>query len=584
ASILRRHSLPANLVRPNFSKKVTFSCVDLYHFDRLQGFTCVPSQGGSTLGMATKHFVKEIFTVNEHQRHRRQQRNAALLRFCLDGKLLLSLQHFRMLERKVERAKHAQLNEVVQSPVDAVLPSDYLHNNETRENCISNAIEDTCFGIRTSSPPQPSVTFEVKQNASLEEVDHSLKRRLQDSPQYDASSEATSKEDDHEDLSFLESIEDYYFLQPLPVKKRRVLLRRAGLEKIDGTEKSECQAIRISRTQCGCTCSNGVCDPKSCQCSKNGITCQVDRLNFPCSCVSPHHCRNPAGRIEFNPVRVKTHYLHTRMRLEMERQREEERQQNAEFSTSIHTRSGVSPKNILSGTSCNNDKEGAVAGTDIVSSNSRSCMSCEPATAHSRSNESMQYKHVSFFESPEESEAFLAELNTTPQGSCRDCQNDPYVQVLIRELTQREPCLQAVQESSGAELAGGGTAGPDLSNSLNMHAEGEECVNKKMLDGNLAFEQGSFVVGSLYVKQTAPTKDALFEDTLVAQTHTQSVEPPLTPRSVELEGVRTGCGDTDPPTPMLAFSGASSVGPVQSSPPPRPPSANSPSMYEVVTA
>ncbi|VDL96447.1 unnamed protein product [Schistocephalus solidus] len=350
--------------------------------------------------------------------------------------------------------------------------------------------------------------------------------------------------------------------------------------------------------------------------------------------------------------------------------------------------------------------------------------SCESANSLSRANEAIHpsrpYKHASF-ESPEESEAFLAKLNTTPQGSCRDCQNDPYVQVLIQELAQREPCLQSVQESSFVEPMGV-APGPDLSNLLNVNAE-QEGVDKKMLDRNLAFEQGSFVADSVYANQTDTTKDAIIANTL-AQTHAQSllettannkssldviaaddeeedeeeegeeeeaeeeeegedaaetntelqasgyeaeilpsggravtllsfydsivkqhppreserrspqltpsclspspqqvcrlepiaslfhplnspcatssveagllihpengslkiVESPLTPRAVEFEGVRNGCGDNDPPTAMLAFSGTSSTGPVQPSPPARPPSANSPSMYEVVTA
>ncbi|KAL7063802.1 hypothetical protein AAHC03_05529 [Spirometra sp. Aus1] len=663
--------------------------------------------------MATKHFVKENFTVTEHQRHRRQQRNAALLRFCLDGKLLLSLQHFRMLERKVESAKPIQPKEVPQTVVEALLPSESLHNDETKENGISTAAEGTCSGMQDSSQHQSSVTCEVKQDVSLDEIDHSLKRRLHESPLQRTSSDISSKDDESEDLNFLESIEDYYFLQPLPVKKRRVLLRRAGLEKIDGTEKSECQAIRISRTQCGCTCANGVCDPQSCQCSKNGITCQVDRLNFPCTCVSPHHCRNPAGRIEFNPVRVKTHYLHTRMRLEMERQREEKRQRSTELCASTHVRSGVSPENLLSGTSCNNDKnvlEGALKGADMVSSNSRpfaSSESLEPASSLSNgaAQPSVSYNQAPFFGSPEESEAFLAELNTTPQGSCRDCQNDPYVHVLIQELSQREPCLQTVQDSSSAEPVEV-NPGPDLFNPLSVNAE-QECANNKMLDGNLAFEQGSFV-GSVYTNQTDSIKDATFENAL-AQTHAQSFleatvnqEPSLdvvdaedeededeneaaetntrlqasdyeaellspdgqavsllsfydsivrqntpreserrslqltsscstspqqacrlepiaslfhpfnspcaspsvetgsllqpdnvplktveslpTSRAVEFEGVHTSSGDSCPLAPMLTFNGAASMGPVQPSSPARPPSANSPSMYEVVTA
>lgn len=32
-------------------KSVSFDGVTVYYFPRVQGFTCVPSQGGSTLGM-----------------------------------------------------------------------------------------------------------------------------------------------------------------------------------------------------------------------------------------------------------------------------------------------------------------------------------------------------------------------------------------------------------------------------------------------------------------------------------------------------------------------------------------------------
>ena len=95
-----------------------------------------------------------------------------------------------------------------------------------------------------------------------------------------------------------------------------------GLSSIDPSEKYECAAIRKSRTECGCTCASGLCDPQSCECALNGIPCQVDRESFPCACLSPGHCSNPEGRVEFNPVRVRTHYLHTRMRID-EEEREE---------------------------------------------------------------------------------------------------------------------------------------------------------------------------------------------------------------------------------------------------------------------
>ena len=42
---------------------------------------------------------------------------------------------------------------------------------------------------------------------------------------------------------------------------------------------------------------------------------QVDRLSFPCGC-SRDGCQNPNGRIEFNPARVRSHYLHIFRRLQ----------------------------------------------------------------------------------------------------------------------------------------------------------------------------------------------------------------------------------------------------------------------------
>lgn len=50
------------------------------------------------------------------------------------------------------------------------------------------------------------------------------------------------------------------------------------------------------------------------------VSLQVDRMSFPCGC-SRDGCGNLAGRIEFNPLRVRTHYLHTIMKLDLEKRR-----------------------------------------------------------------------------------------------------------------------------------------------------------------------------------------------------------------------------------------------------------------------
>ena len=126
---------------------------------------------------------------------------------------------------------------------------------------------------------------------------------------------------DAEDLdSSFSDMEDMYFLQPLTTRQRRRMLKIAGVGNIDMTEMLECNGIRSSREICGCDCRM-ICDPKTCLCSLAGIKCQVDRMSFPCGCTK-EGCSNPFGRVEFNPLRVRMHLLHTLMRHEIQRKKE----------------------------------------------------------------------------------------------------------------------------------------------------------------------------------------------------------------------------------------------------------------------
>lgn len=72
-------------------------------------------------------------------------------------------------------------------------------------------------------------------------------------------------------------VDDCFFLQPLPTKRRRALLRASGIARIDAREKAELRTIRLSREECGCDCRL-YCDPRHCGCSQAGIKCQVKRL------------------------------------------------------------------------------------------------------------------------------------------------------------------------------------------------------------------------------------------------------------------------------------------------------------------
>ncbi|XP_078519324.1 cysteine/serine-rich nuclear protein 1 [Lissotriton helveticus] len=149
--------------------------------------------------------------------------------------------------------------------------------------------------------------------------------------------------DDDIDVNNIE-VEEGFFLQPFPAKKRRALLKAVGVKKIDKEEKRELHNIRLSREDCGCDCQE-FCEPETCSCSIAGIKCQMDHTSFPCGC-SKDGCGNREGRIEFNQARVQTHHIHTIMKLELE-QKQQSEETPMEHDPSFHDRLhpfGVSPE------------------------------------------------------------------------------------------------------------------------------------------------------------------------------------------------------------------------------------------------
>jgi len=198
-------------------RRVEFQDVTVYNFKRRQGYVCVPSQGGNTLGMEDDHYGVEVFTIDEHASERRKESREAMLRGDSEG-------------------------------------------------------------------PSTSIMSEPTSHGDQE---------------------------DEEDYTSI--------LIPVDSKERRVVLRRAGVTEIDVKEKEECRELRTSRQACGCTCQL-YCLPDSCGCAKEGIKCQVDRPGFPCSCTA-EGCLNKTGRLEFNPVKVRTHFVRTIMRTRLEEAR-----------------------------------------------------------------------------------------------------------------------------------------------------------------------------------------------------------------------------------------------------------------------
>ena len=96
---------------------------------------------------------------------------------------------------------------------------------------------------------------------------------------------------------------------PIPLKARRKLLRISGVKRILKQEEDDCMQLRLSRIICGCNCGD-ICYPETCQCSLNGIGCQVDYGRFPCSCL-PNGCQNFNGRKQYDPSTIEKHYSET---------------------------------------------------------------------------------------------------------------------------------------------------------------------------------------------------------------------------------------------------------------------------------
>ncbi|XP_068429234.1 cysteine/serine-rich nuclear protein 3 isoform X2 [Clinocottus analis] len=223
------------------TRRVHFENVTVYYFSRRQGFTSVPSQGGSTLGMSNRHSWIRQYSLGE----------------------------FAVEQERIHR--------------------DMLRDHLKEEKLNSIKLKLTKNGTVESEEANTLTTEDIS--------------------------------DDDIDLDNTE-VDEYFFLQPLTTKKRRALLRSSGVKKIDVEEKHELRAIRMSREDCGCDC-RVFCDPETCACSIAGIKCQVDRMSFPCGCTK-EGCTNSTGRVEFNPIRVRTHFLHTIMKLELEKSREQQ--------------------------------------------------------------------------------------------------------------------------------------------------------------------------------------------------------------------------------------------------------------------
>uniref|UniRef100_A0A8C9FDZ4 Cysteine/serine-rich nuclear protein N-terminal domain-containing protein n=1 Tax=Pavo cristatus TaxID=9049 RepID=A0A8C9FDZ4_PAVCR len=208
ASLVKRIKLkkPSSILKREKRKRtknVHFNCVTVYYFTRRQGFTSVPSQGGSTLGMSTRHNSVRQYTLGE---------------FAMEQERL----HREMLREHLREEKLNSLKLKVKL-INFEPCLMYFHEYLTR------------LILTSTSQVNPISLLSIFRLSRFCDI-----------------------------TRFMLSIVNLYSLFQ-----------------------------------------------------------KVDRMSFPCGCTK-EGCSNTAGRIEFNPIRVRTHFLHTIMKLELEKNREQQ--------------------------------------------------------------------------------------------------------------------------------------------------------------------------------------------------------------------------------------------------------------------
>ena len=186
---------------------------------------------------------------------------------------------------------------------------------------------------------------------------------------------------------------------------------------------------------------------------------QVDRLSFPCGC-SKDGCSNPVGRIEFNPIRVRTHFIHTVMRLEMDRKREQITQMCAPRTSAcdypqsgcdgdVTTQEEAETEDACHGVGDTQEDMDA-CNTEGNSSNgknvdlSQTCTDKDNETETTESSETNSSQSVTSNNSLKPRKSCLkrihseskngqdvTQFNSNDRGSCRDCGNTDVTEMLM---------------------------------------------------------------------------------------------------------------------------------------------------------
>ncbi|VDK73917.1 unnamed protein product [Onchocerca ochengi] len=258
-------------------KGVRFENVKIYLFERTQGFDVVPSSGGIALGMQKRHFdIHEVALCNN------------------------------MTDDDITKSQDCKL-----SAKDSV---EWVGTMPTRrKRGYYNTFDEnaTAKRLRIGDDTMDQTLSKMKAITNVENGESKISERISSISIPDSVSRHINNIKEENEKDNILTVKKYF--RPLGQRTRLLKLKNAGFKKFMKDDQATCDVIRESRKHCGCSCGILPCSPETCECSRNGIECLVDRPSFPCTCTATD-CNNIFGRREFDEAVVRSHFYSTLVR------------------------------------------------------------------------------------------------------------------------------------------------------------------------------------------------------------------------------------------------------------------------------
>ena len=273
---------PIVLKKPGVESRSISFCdeVDVFYFERCQGWGTVPKEGGNTLGMVSVHFHSAKEPCGDYE--------------GVEEPLMATPEPVQ--EFKTRKSKRLSMNQSMPclSSVSSSAQSSSVLSSAQSSSLGSEDISSSGEWISTIQKPG---VIKLTKVASLSQINEEVE--LENIADLNKSKKPCKKNlTRNSGRSFLVSqINDSVLetsdmsltmnnskngnrgelgtrgLERITSRKRKTLLKSCSVLNLDPAEAEECRKLRDSRREVGCSCYGGKCKPDTCPCAASGINC-----------------------------------------------------------------------------------------------------------------------------------------------------------------------------------------------------------------------------------------------------------------------------------------------------------------------